>query len=155
MGIFSRERQRRRRAREAAIRSFFAVFALEGTNDVTVDARRSRSNEGLFEDGEDGGARRWQKGEGEKNPYGAGGKDKRWPQGSTVIPFISASQLQLVVNHPPRTAQPFVCRTRYYLFSNSFKSHLRKNQQESRGSSCSVDRRLGTRNKTTRRRQRP
>ena len=60
--------------REAAIRSFFAVFALEGTNDVTVDARRSRSNEGLFEDGEDGGARRRQKGEGEKNPYGAGGR---------------------------------------------------------------------------------
>ena len=54
---------------------------------------------------------------------------QRWPQGSTVIPFISASQLQLVVNHPPRTAQPFVCRTRYNFFSNFFKSHVRKSEK--------------------------
>ena len=42
---------------------FFAVFALEGTtttNDVDVDVRRSRSNEGLFEDEGGGGRRNWE-----------------------------------------------------------------------------------------------
>ena len=52
MGIFWRER---RRASGDAIRSFFRRVCFGG-NDVDVDVRRSRSNEGLFEDGEDGGS---------------------------------------------------------------------------------------------------
>ena len=41
--------------REDAIRSFFRRVCFGGNDNVDVDVRRSRSNEGLFEDGGDGG----------------------------------------------------------------------------------------------------